>query len=84
MEKFKKEVSKLNDDIEFTEFLSAEEDNERLKNTLIEEAREDGEAIGLQKGKKEIARNLLGLQMKISDIAKVTGLTEEEILALNK
>ena len=80
MEKFKKEVSKLNTDIEFTEFLSAEEDAKKVHNTLIGEA--------LEKGKKEekieIAKNLLGLQMKISDIVKATGLTEKEIMALNE
>ena len=40
MEKFKKEVSKLNADIEFTEFLSAEEDAKKVHNTLIGEALE--------------------------------------------
>ena len=88
MERFEKEVNKLNTDIEFTEFLSAEEDNERLKNTLIYEAEEKGKAEGMIEGKTEgiltVARNMLGLNMNIEDIMKVTGLTEKEILALKE
>ena len=80
MERFEKEVNKLNTDIEFTEFLSAEEDNERLKNTLIAEAREKGEKNGIL----TVARNMLDLNMNIENIIKATGLTKEEILALKK
>lgn len=52
MELFEKEVKRLNQDHKFTEFMSAEEEEEKLKKTLIEDARNDGEKIGLQKGKE--------------------------------
>ena len=94
MEKFKENVEKLNEDEELEFLLTEEEDYEKLKNTLLGEARDqglaeglaEGEALGLEKGEKnkaiEIAKNLLDLNISISDIIKATGLTEEEILAL--
>ena len=55
------------------------------------EGLEKGRAEGLEKGRaelekerKEIARNLLTMNMDIKQIAKATGLTEEEILKLKK
>ena len=52
---------------------------------------EKGLAEGLEKGlaeleeeRKEIVRNLLTMNMDIKQIAKATGLTEEEILKLKK
>ena len=88
MERFEKEVNKLNTDIEFTEFLSAEEDNERLKNTLIYEAEEKGKAEGMIEGKTEgiltVARNTLEEKADINFISKTTGLSKEEILALKE
>ena len=52
---------------------------------------DEGKKLGIDEGKKlgvkerniEVAKNLLKLQMKISDIAKVTGLSEKEINSLN-
>ena len=94
MDKFKKEVDKLNADIEFTEFLSAEEDAQKVHNTLIIEAKEQGyiagELYGEKKGEKKgamekaaiIAKNLLDLNINISDIEAATGLNKKEIIAL--
>ena len=95
MKKFSKELKRLNDDIEFTEFLSAEEEARKTQNTLINAAKTEGLELGIIQGKKlgidegikkrniEVAKNLLKLQMKVSDIVKATGLSEKEINALN-
>ena len=91
MKKFSEELKRLNDDIEFTEFLSAEEEARKTQNTLINAAKSKGLELGIKEGKKlgvkerniEVAKNLLELQMKISDIIKVTGLSEKEINDLN-
>ena len=99
MKKFSEELKRLNDDIEFTEFLSAEEEARKTQNTLINAAKseglelgiiqgkklgiDEGKVIGISQGKIEVAKNLLDLQMKISDIVKATGLSEKEINALN-
>ena len=57
----------------------------------LEKGLAEGRAEGLEKGRaeleeerKEIVRNLLTMNMDINQIAKATGLTEEEILKLKK
>ncbi|MCD8386003.1 MAG: hypothetical protein LUD17_03825 [Bacteroidales bacterium] len=47
-------------------------------------AREEGIAIGNQNAKNEIARNMNAMGLSASDIAKCTGLTEEEISSLGE
>ena len=44
----------------------------------------EGRKEGRKEGKKETAANMLTLGMSMDVIAKVTGLTEDEIKALNK
>ena len=84
IEKFENELTRLNEDIEFTEFLTAEEDNEKLKNTLIDEAREEGEIEGEKNGILTVAKNMLKEKADINFISKTTGLPKEEILALKE
>ena len=79
MEKFKENVEKLNDDYEFKEFLSKEEDERKIRNTF----KVLGKREGAHQSKVEIAQNMLKEKMSIAMIAKVTGLSEEEIKALN-
>ncbi len=45
----------------------------------IKKGREEGIKEGIQKGREEIATNLKSLGMSLTDIAKATGLTIEEI-----
>jgi len=64
---YKKEVMRMNENIKFTTWISEEEDAEKVTNTLIHNAKEDGESIGLKKGEKigeknkaiEIAQSLI-------------------------
>ncbi len=44
-----------------------------------ESLREEGEAIGSEKGKIEIAKNLILMNMSVPDIAKVAGLGMEDV-----
>ena len=82
MEKFKEEVTKLNSDSSFTEFLSAEEDAKKVHNTLIGEAKEEGFETGSYQEKLQIAKNMILENMGIEIIARVTGLTKREIEGL--
>lgn len=82
MELFEKEVKRLNQDQKFTEFMSAKDEEEKLKKTLIEDAKNDGEKIGLQKGKIEIVKNMLKNKMDLEMISKITGFSISEIEAL--
>ena len=59
MELFEKEVKRLNQNQKFTEFMSAKEEEEKLKKTLIEDAKNEGIEIGIQENKIEIAKNML-------------------------
>jgi predicted transposase/invertase (TIGR01784 family) len=47
-----------------------------------EEGIEEGIERGIEKGKLEVAKKLLGLQIPVADIARVTGLTPEQIRSL--
>jgi predicted transposase/invertase (TIGR01784 family) len=46
--------------------------------------RTEGEAIGAQNQKVEIAKKLLGMGLDIEKVQEATGLTKEEIEALGK
>ena len=86
MELFEKEVKRLNKDQKFTEFMTAEEEADKLEKTLISEARTEGEQIGLKKGeiKKqyEIAKNMLKNKMVPEVISKLTGLSIDQVMEL--
>ena len=74
MELFEKEVKRLNQNQKFTAFMSDEEETEKLRKTLISEAKTETQI--------EIAKNLLNKKMDCKDIAEITGLSRSEIEAL--
>ena len=76
--KYMDEVKRVNEDPEFREFISAEEDNRKIENSIKKELREEGQ----KEEKIEIAKNLLKNKVDISIIASSTGLTENEINSL--
>ena len=82
MELFEKEVKRLNQNQKFTEFMSAKEEEEKLKKTLIEDAKNEGIEIGIQENKIEIAKNMLENNMNVKLISKLTELSISEIEAL--
>ena len=90
MEKFQKNARALNKNEDVVNFLTAEEEDEILKNTFKSEGYDEGlakgEAKGKAKGKKEstleIAKNLLNLNIDINDIVKATGLSKAKIESL--
>ena len=83
MEKFEKEVHRLNDDDDFIQLMTDEEENEILKNTYIgrgfKQGIEQGERVGKQKRNVEIAKEMLKKGMDISTISEITELTIDEI-----
>ena len=52
---------------------------EMIRNTELEEATEAGIEKGSQEKSLEIAKNLLNAKMDLDSIAKMTGLSMEEI-----
>ena len=93
-EKYVESVTILNNDPFFQEYMSHEEDQRKMQNSLIREAEdsgydkciklgeEKGLKLGEEKGKIDIAKRLLNMHMNKEDIIKATGLTPEEIKKL--
>ena len=74
MEKYKKEVMRMNDDIKFTTWITEEEDVEEV--TSISNVKRNGESIGLKKGERnksiEIAQSLMEQNIDINVISSAT------------
>ena len=84
--KYMSELERVNQNPEFREYMSAEEDNRKIQNSLriqaIKEGRAEGRAEGIEQGIEKIAKNMLEENMDINLISKLTGLTKEEINSL--
>ena len=85
-EKYVESVTILNNDPFFQEYMSHEEDQRKMQNSLIREAEDSGYEKGiklgeekLEKEKIDIAKRLFKMHMNKEDIIKATGLTTEEI-----
>ena len=69
--KYMKKLEEVNEDPEFREFISAEEDNLKIENSIKREA--------IEQEKQEIAKSMLEDNIPIEQIAKYTNLSKEEI-----
>ncbi len=90
-EKYVESVTIVNNDPFFQEYMSHEEDQRKMQNSLIREAEdsgyekgiklgeEKGLKLGEEKEKIDIAKRLLNMHINKEDIIKATGLTPEEI-----
>ena len=89
--KYMKELERVNENPKFREYMSAEEDNKKIENSLKREWMEEGLAEGRIEGIKEgsykrnieIAKTMLEKGMNNELISEVTGLSIEEIKKLN-
>jgi len=73
--KYMEELVKLNKNPEFREYMSKEEDERKIQNSLLNESYKEGEITK----SKEIAKNMLSKNIDINAIIECTGLTKEEI-----
>ena len=77
------ELIKLNKNPEFREYMSKEEDERKIQNSLLNESYNSGMINGIKEGEKtkpkEIAKNMLSKNIDINAIIECTGLTKEEI-----
>ena len=82
-EKYIESVTIVNNDPFFQEYMSHEEDQRKMQNSLIREAEdsgyEKGIKLGEEKEKIDIAKRLFNMHINKEDIIKATGLTPEEI-----
>ena len=83
VDKYITNVTIVNDDPEFQNYMSEEEDKRKIQNSLLSEAKEEGISqgytSGINDGIKQTAKNLLSMNMTLEDISRATGLTVEEI-----
>ena len=96
MGKFFDELKTLNSDEEWTNFISVEEDAKKVEKTIMNNCKREGLEQGITQGweqgmtqgsqqtQREIAKNMLDLDIDIEKIIKATGLTKEEIEKLSK
>ena len=83
--KYMEEIKRVNEDPDFYEFISAEEDNRKIENSIREEMIEKGLKEGLERGleqgleqgkeeaNKQVVVAMLKDNVKLSDITKYTG-----------
>ena len=74
-----REVNRLNEDPEFREYISYEENQRKIQNTLLSKAKEEGLKQGIKQNKLVIAKEMLKDKMNINIISKYTNLSIEEI-----
>ncbi len=88
VDKYITNVTIVNDDPEFQEYMSKEEDERKIKNSLLTEAREEGINLGIEKGinsrNTEIAQNMIKKNIDIEVISDVTGLEIDKINKLKE
>lgn len=84
--KYMNELEQVNENPEFREYMSVEEDNLKIENSLKREWMEAGEQKGLEKGIMETkiatVKAMLNKQIDVNIISDITGLTDDEILKL--
>lgn len=78
--KYMEELNRVNENPEFREYMSYEEDQRKIKNTLISEARQEG----IEQSKILIIKNLLAKNIEISEIAEIVELPEERVLEIKE
>ena len=79
MEEYKDNIKRLNEDVEFTEWISREEDVRKVTNTLIDNAKEEGEKVGIKSKAIEIAKKLINKNFSKEEVSDITGLSIDEI-----
>ena len=85
--KYMEEIKRVNEDPDFYEFISAEEDNRKIENSIreemIEKGLKEGLEQGLEQGKEEANRRvvmvMLEKKLDISLISECTGFTIDMI-----
>ena len=88
IQKAREELAKIEADKELMERIRLEELAEFDQKNALCHAREEGEQIGMekgiQKGKKEIVKNMIKANVAIEQISQMTKLSKDEILEIEK
>lgn len=86
VESFMRNLEEVNQDPEFREYMSAEEDARKIRNSELKESYDNGVKCGVEQGieqeKIEVAKSMLKENIDIETISKCTGLNIEAIKKL--
>ena len=82
MSEIRGEIVRLNKDQRFSVFLTEEEEERKYKNTIVDNAREEGRTEGEKQKALKIAKELLKDGMSVQKIADITKLKIKQIEAL--
>ena len=77
--KFMEELNKINKDYVFREYMTKEEDDEKMLNTLVSRAKKEGLEQGIEQKHKEIINKLISKNYAINQISELLDITTEEI-----
>ena len=80
VKRYMEEVERINRDPKFREYMTKEEDDQKIRNTELREAREQGMEYGTRSEKIGIAKAMLKAKEEIKKICEYTGLSEEEVI----
>ena len=95
-EKYVESVTKVNNDPFFQEYMSQEEDQRKMQNSLIREAEDSGYEKGIKLGEEKglklgqeqekikMIKNMLNEKIAINAISKITNLSIEKINEIKK
>jgi predicted transposase/invertase (TIGR01784 family) len=82
------ELNRVNQDPEFREYMTQEEDEEKIRNTEINTALKKGIEQGIEQGEKkkqiEFIKELAKRNMELKDISDITKLSIEEVKKILK
>ena len=79
VDRYMEEVVKVNEDPDFHQYMSWEEDQRKIQNSINSQYKREGLAEGRAEGIKETAKKMKEDGLNIEIISKYTGLTAEEI-----
>ncbi len=91
MKKIKDDVIKLNGDPNFYQAMTDDEDREMIENSIFISGKQEGIGQGIEQGIEQgskdakigIVKNMKTANYKIEDIAKITGLSVDEINSIS-
>ena len=76
---YMEEVNEVNENPKFREYISYEEDQRKIQNSLLYEAEQKGIEQGINSSKIEMAKDMIKDNMDVDIISKYTKLSKEEI-----
>lgn len=80
--KYMNELDEVNKNSEFRVYMTKEEDDRKMMNTLINRATKQGIQEGIEQAKLDVTHKLLNTDMSISEISTIVDLPEEKILEI--